>query len=133
MAFGPYAEHAILKKHVSKKDDVKVVTITKQVIRGQIDAKDVTTSLVERNNSTSPTFLRRTTRKTMGFSRRLKNLRAATAIYLAVYNYCWRVRTIKTTPAVQAGIAGKRFSFDDLYCHLRENWPHLFYFGEKAA
>jgi hypothetical protein len=130
LAFGPYAEYAQIKKRISKKEGVQ---ITKNRIRGKIATKDITTSLVERSNLTTRTFLRRTTRKTLAYSKCLDNLRAATAIHLAVYNYCRRIRTTKETPAVRAGIAGKQFGFRELYFLLRETWPALFLLGDEKA
>ena len=43
------------------------------------------------------------------------------------YNYCWVHKTIKTTPAMAAGIIGRRWELLDLYEHIRDGWPELFW------
>jgi hypothetical protein len=121
-AFGPYAEYA----QIIKRFDSEGVHIAKKNIKGTIDPKAVTTSLVERSNATTRNFMKRCQRRTLGFSKRLENLQAAVAIQLASYNYCWAPKTIKTTPAVRAGIAPGRMTFNELYQLLRETWSELF-------
>ncbi len=127
MAFGPYADYACIVKKKKKTN----LTISKKVIRGEIDLDTVGTSLVERYNLTARTFMSRLNRRTLCFSKKLANLQAATAIHVTYYNYCWRLRTIKTTPAVQAGLIGVEWKIEDLYEHLRERYPTLFYIESK--
>jgi IS1 family transposase len=127
MAFGPYAEYAQIRKRF----DSEGAHIDKKILRGNIEPKAVSTSLVERSNLTTRTFMRRCMRRTMGFSKKLENLQAAAATHVAYYNYCWCPKTIKTTPAVKAGIAPKRMTFDQLYQLLRECYPE-FFFGDKC-
>jgi hypothetical protein len=55
---------------------------------------------VERNNLTIRTFLRRFTRLTVGFSKKLENLTAAVAMHIANYNFVWRL--------CEKGTSGKR-------------------------
>ena len=135
--FGPYAEHAILvktpttaterKKMEAKGEKKRWVRINKQVISGEVDEDDISTSLVERHNLTLRQFNRRLTRKTNGYSRCEDHLVAAVALHFAHYNYVWEVSTLKTTPAVAAGIAGKPFSWCELFDLVRdcaaEPWP----------
>lgn len=122
MAFGPFASHAILRK-VIKPDEVKIV---KTVISGDIDPKKVTTSLVERSNLTTRTHMRRLTRKALGFSKKMTNLKAATAIHITTYNYCRKHGSLDTAPAVQAGLTDKRWTFEELYIHLKKRFPENF-------
>lgn len=122
---GQYAIYGqVVKKHnATKPEDF----IRRKVISGEVaELKDITTSLVERNNLTTRTMLRRFTRRTLSFSKKIENLRAAVAMHFANYNYCWVLRTLKTTPAVAAGIADKRFRFNRLYSEIRDSWPELF-------
>src|SRR5262249_6150580 len=61
---------------------------------------------VERHNLTLRTFLRRFTRLALGFSKKLENLAAATALYLAHYNYCRRHGTLRMAPARKDRLTG---------------------------
>jgi IS1 transposase len=74
----------------------------------------VCTSHVERNNLTMRMWMRRFTRLTMGFSRKLLNHEAALGLYFAAYNFVVKHGTIKTTPAVAAGIADKAWTVAEL-------------------
>ena len=69
-------------------------------IRDVADLFTICTSHVERNNLTIRTFLRRFTRLTVGFSKKLENLTAAVAMHIANYNFVWRLR--------EKGTSGKR-------------------------
>ena len=57
-------------------------------VRGIRDLGTICTSHVERNNLTIRTFMKRFARLALGFSKKLENLAAATAIHVAVYNFC---------------------------------------------
>ena len=71
---------------------------------GSPDEGKICTSYVERNNLTMRTFLRRFTRLSLGFSKKLENLEAAVALYVAYYNFCWIPGTTRMTPAMEAGL-----------------------------
>lgn len=78
------------------------------------------TSHVERNNLTIRTFMKRFTRLSLGFSKKLENLGAAVALHVAYFNYCWRSRENKggryrLTAAMQAGITNELWTMDRLY------------------
>jgi IS1 family transposase len=79
-----------------------------------LDPYSICTSHVERNNLTIRLFMRRFTRLTLGFSKKLENLAAAVALHVAHYNYCRLHRTLKTTPAMAAGIADHQWTMSEL-------------------
>ena len=58
--------------------------------------------------------LKRFTRLTNGFSRKLENHEAALGLHFAHYNFVARDKTLRTTPAVAAGIADDRWTVDEL-------------------
>jgi hypothetical protein len=58
--------------------------------------------------------LRRFTRLTNGFSKRLRNLEAAVALYVAYYNFCRVHETLRVTPAMQAGLADHVWTIAEL-------------------
>jgi IS1 family transposase len=74
----------------------------------------ICTSHVERHNLSIRTFMRRFTRLALGFSKKVENLRAATALYVAHYNFCRWHTTIKKTPAMAAGVTGHPWTMEEL-------------------
>jgi hypothetical protein len=54
-----------------------------------------------------PHLMRRFTRLALGFSKKVENLAAATAIHVAVYNFCRMHGSLKCTPAMAAGVIDK--------------------------
>ena len=71
-------------------------------VMGNPDPRRICTSHVERQNLTMRMQIRRLTRLTNGFSKTLRNHKAAIALYFCWYNFCrWR-RTLRTTPAMAA-------------------------------
>ena len=98
-----------------------VCSAERKSIQGIRDLYAICTSHIERHNLTIRTFMRRFTRLALGFSKKLDNLRAAAALHVAYYNYCWRPREkgtrgrLRTTPAMSAGIVGELWNLDDLY------------------
>ena len=86
------------------------VTITR--IEG--NSKRVCTSYVERNNWTIRTALRRFTRLSNGFSRKLDNLRAAVALWLWYYNFCRIHGTTRVTPAMALGVTDRLWDLGEL-------------------
>lgn len=92
-----------------------LVDTERRVITGPIGKQTICTSHVERNNLTIRTFLRRFTRLSLGFSKKLANLVAAVSVNFAYYNYCWMHGSLPGTPAMAAGIAGHPWSLEELY------------------
>lgn len=77
----------------------------KVVISGNPDEAKICTSHVERLNLTMRMQMRRLTRLTSTFSRKLENHRAAVALHFAWYNFCQIHGSLRVTPATEAGIA----------------------------
>ncbi len=75
-----------------------------KVIDGRPDPKHISTSFVERQNLTMRTAMRRFTRLTNGFSKKLSHLKAAVALHFAYYNFCRVHSSLHVTPAMEAGI-----------------------------
>jgi len=74
------------------------------VISGNPDEAKICTSHVERLNLSLRTQVRRMTRLTNAFSRKLENHRAAIALYLGWYNFCQIHGSLRVTPAMEAAI-----------------------------
>jgi IS1 family transposase len=92
-----------------------VATERKQILGlTDIDPYSICTSHVERNNLTIRTFLRRFTRLTLGFSKKLENLSAAIGLHVAHYNFCRVHSTLRVTPSMAAGLTDHVWELDEL-------------------
>jgi IS1 family transposase len=94
-----------------------VVATKRKDIRGIADLWKICTSHIERNNLTIRTFLKRFTRLSLGFSKKRANLWAAICLHVAHYNFCRIHGTLKTTPAVAAGVTEEPWTLEQLLCH----------------
>jgi IS1 family transposase len=74
-------------------------------VMGEPDKARICTSHVERQNLTMRMQIRRLTRLTNGFSKKWENLWGALCLYFAYYNFCRLHRSIRVTPAMEAGIS----------------------------
>jgi hypothetical protein len=83
--------------------------------------KYICTSYIERHNLTIRTFMRRFTRLSLGFSKKMDNLKATVALHFAYYNFCWIPRTTRATPAMEAGIADHPWGVEELLAHIAAN------------
>ena len=84
------------------------------VVVGHPLKRRISTSYVECQNLTMRMQMRRFTRLTNAFSKKLENLRAAVAPHFAHYNFCRVHETLRVTPAMEAGIADRVWTVDDL-------------------
>jgi len=87
-------------------------------IWGKPDDSRVSTSYVERQNLTMRMNMRRFTRLTNAFSKKVENLIATVAVYFMYHNFARVHMTLKTTPAVAAGIADHVWSLDEVIALL---------------
>jgi hypothetical protein len=69
-------------------------------------------------NVTVRTFIRRFTRLSLGFSKKLENLQAAIAVFICYYNFCWRPGKMRITPAMAARVTHRFWIFADLMAEL---------------
>ena len=86
----------------------------KMALAGQPDQDQVSTSFVERQNLTLRMGIRRMTRLSNGYSKKIENHAYATSLHVLHYNLIRKHHTIKTTPAVAAGIANAALTMLDL-------------------
>jgi IS1 family transposase len=92
-----------------------------KVVSGNPDPRHVSTSYVERQNLTMRMSMRRFTRLTNGFSKKIENHMAAVALYFTYYNFCRIHQTLRVTPAMEAGIAAHAWSIEELVSLLNPN------------
>ena len=85
-----------------------------KVVSGNPDPKHVSTSFVERQNLTMRMSIRRFTRLTNAFSKKVENHAAAVALWFMYYNFCRIHQTLRVTPAMQAEISNHVWSVSEL-------------------
>ena len=91
-----------------------VVGADRTPIAGRPDPAHISTSFVERQNLTMRMSMRRFTRLTNAFSKKVENLHAAVALHFAHYNFVRVHRTLRVTPAMAAGVSEQLWSLEDL-------------------
>jgi hypothetical protein len=91
-----------------------VAGIDKTVIRGMPDSERISTSYVERFNLSSRMQMRRLTRLTSGFSKKLENHEAAVALWVSFYNLCRVHETLRCTPAMALGVTDHIWTVGEL-------------------
>jgi ABC-type histidine transport system ATPase subunit len=84
------------------------------VIVGNPDQSHISTSMIERQNLTMRMSMRRFTRLTNAFSKKIENLRAAVSLHFAHYNFVRVHRTLRVTPAMEARVSDRLWSLDEL-------------------
>jgi IS1 family transposase len=97
-----------------KYSPAEFVCATKQTIIGEPDKRHVSTSYVERQNLTLRMSCRRFTRLTNAFSKKIENHMAAIALHFMHYNFGRIHKTLRVTPAMEAGISDHVWSLDEI-------------------
>lgn len=124
-AFGADADYAMMHKiygaptpDESRYSPATCIGCDIKVVSGDPDPKHVSTSYVERQNLTMRMSMRRFTRLTNGFSKKLENHGHALALYFMHYNFCRIHKTLRVTPAMEAGISDHPWSLEELLALL---------------
>jgi IS1 family transposase len=86
----------------------------RKVIDGEPDPKHISTSFVERQNLNMRMQMRRFTRLTNAFSKKIENHVAMVALHIMHYNYVRIHQTLRVTPAMQVGVTDRLWSIEDL-------------------
>jgi IS1 family transposase len=121
-AFGADADYAMLQKiYAAPSDDdarrygpASCIGCDLKVVSGDPDPKHVSTSFVERQNLSMRMSMRRFTRLTNAFSKKLENHGHAIALYFTHYNFCRVHKTLRVTSAMQAGLSDHVWSLEEL-------------------
>jgi IS1 family transposase len=124
MAFGGEGDYAIVHKtHAAGFPTVEAkcryspapfVKCTKEVVLGKPAKGLISASLVERPNLSMRMGMRRFTRLTDAFSKKLEHHMRAVSFYFMVYNFVKIHSSIKTTPAIEAGVTNFLWSMQDI-------------------
>ena len=121
-AFGGGIDYATLQKIYGAPSDAEqrryspatCIGADMKVVSGTPDPKHVSTSYVERQNLTMRMSMRRFTRLTNGFSKKFDNHAYAVAIHFLYYNFARVHRTLRVTPAMEAGLADHVWTLEEI-------------------
>jgi IS1 family transposase len=121
-AFGCDADYAMLHKvyGATSADDHRryspatCIGSDMKVVSGDPDPKHVSTSFVERQNLSMRMGIRRFTRLTNGFSKKIENHAAAVALWFMYYNFVRVHQTLRVTPAMQAGLSNHVWTIEEM-------------------
>ncbi len=127
LAFGPYVKYGTIIKEYRNANMIytpsEMVGTKRTGVKG-IEGRNqrtICTSHVERLNGTQRVFMKRLNRLTLCFSKKLRNLECAFAMFAAYYNFCWQTRkpgksgAKRPTAAMMAGLAGHVWNFGELF------------------
>jgi IS1 family transposase len=92
----------------------KLKSITKRTVSGNPDEAHISTSYVERQNLTMRMHMRRFTRLTNAFSKKVENHCHAIALHFVYYNFCKIHKTLRVTPAMEAGLVKRVMTLEDI-------------------
>jgi len=120
-AFGSDIDYAMLIKmygndveEEKRYSPAACVGTEKIPIMGNPEMKHVSTSYVERQNLTMRMSMRRFTRLTNGFSKKVENHVHAISLYFMYYNFCRIHQTLRVTPAMKAGVTDHVWDIKDI-------------------
>ena len=88
--------------------------IRRRIVQGDPDPAYISTSFVERQNLTMRMSMRRFTRLTNGFSKKIENHIANLAVYFMYYNFARVHSSLRVTPAMEAGVADHIWTIEEI-------------------
>ena len=97
--------------------------IIKRKIEGNPDPAAVSTSYVERNTLTIRMAIRRFTRLTNAFSKKIENHTCSVALHFMHYNFCRIHGSLRVTPAMAAGVTDRLWDVEDILRLVEEAAP----------
>jgi len=128
-AFGANIDYAMLVKiygadpseSETRYSPAQCIGIEVANVSGSPKKHHVSTSFVERQNLTMRMQMRRFTRLTNGFSKKLENHKHAIALHFMHYNFCRVHQTLRVTPAIEAGVADHVWSIEEMLKLIESN------------
>lgn len=121
-AFGADVDYATLHKIYGTAPEAakgryspaECIGIKKEPVEGSPDPKHISTSYVERSNLTMRMHMRRFTRLTNAFSKKVENHAHAVALHATFYNFVRIHQTLRVTPAMAAGVSDRLWEMSDI-------------------
>lgn len=118
--FGSEIDYAVLiKNYAASQEETRYspavcTSCERKPVMGHPDPDHISTSFVERQNLSMRMSMRRFTRLTNAFSKKVENLAYSVALYFMYYNFCRIHQTLRVTPAMQAGITDHVWEVEDI-------------------
>ena len=132
-AFGGDVDYAMLvkmygstgndKRPETRYSPSECLSIRKEVVEGNPSWENISTSYVERQNLTMRMSMRRFTRLTNAFSKKIENHAHAIAVHFMHYNFCRLHQTLGVTPAMEAGVTDRLWEVSDIVRLVEEAAP----------
>ena len=120
-SFGPDIDYAMLIKIYGSTQEeekryspAKIIDTERKKIMGNPDPNHISTSYAERQNLTMRMAMRRFTRLTNGFSKKVENLSHAVSLHFMYYNFARIHRTLRVTPAMEAKVTDRLWDIEDI-------------------
>ena len=120
-AFGADVDYAMLQKIYGASNEpekryspAQCIGCDMKVVSGRPDPDHVSTSFVERQNLTMRMWMRRFTRLTNAFSKKVENHAAAVALHFIHYNFARIHKTLRITPAMAAGLSDHVWNYEEI-------------------
>jgi hypothetical protein len=124
-AFGTDIDYAMLvkiygegPKTEARYSPAQCMGTRKAIISGNPEVAHISTSFVERQNLNMRMGMRRFTRLTNAFSKKVENHEHMIALYFMCYNFCRIHQTLRVTPAMEAGLAGHVWGLEEVVALL---------------
>jgi len=137
--FGEEIDYAMLQKIYGETPEAEkryspaeCVGCERRIITGEPDKAHISTSFAERNNLTMRMHMRRFTRLTNAFSKKVENHAHAVALHFMYYNFCKLHKAHRLTPAMAAGVTEKLWEIADIVKVL-EDWEYASGHTKKNA
>ncbi len=118
-----YGEEPGSKGHERKYSPSECRGTRKTVIEGRPNEKHVSTSYVERQNLTMRMSMRRFTRLTNAFSKKVENHALSVALHFMHYNFCRIHQSLRVSPAMEAGVTDRLWDIEDIIKLIDEAAP----------
>lgn len=120
-SFGPDIDYAMLIKiygsapeEEKRYSPAKIIDTERKKIMGNPDSQHISTSYAERQNLTMRMGMRRFTRLTNGFSKKVENHVYAVSLHFMYYNFCRIHKTLRVTPAMEAKVTDRLWDVEDI-------------------
>lgn len=123
-AFGCEIDYAMLVKiygasqEETRYSPAECIGCQRQAISGTPDPKHISTSFAERQNLTMRMGIRRFTRLTNAFSKKVENHAYQVALHFMHYNFCRIHKSLRVTPAMQAGVTDHVWTIEEMVTTL---------------